>query len=142
MTDEKRLKIGLFALRLGIATVFLVWTIDKIANYSHNSKMIGHYYHIEISQPVLLALGIAELIFVAVFLLGLFKTLTYGGILLFHSVTTVASSWRLLPPYEIHQLLYFGSIPMLAACICLFLCRNSDTFFTLQSHRKISNETP
>ncbi|WP_114520801.1 DoxX family membrane protein [Altererythrobacter sp. ZODW24] len=130
MTDEKRLKIGLLALRVGIATVFLVWTIDKIVNYAHNSKMIEHYYHVEISQPILLILGLAELVFVAAFTLGLFKTLTYGGILLFHAITTLASSPRLFPPYEIHQLLYFGSIPMLAACVCLFLCRDSDTLLT------------
>ncbi len=132
MTDSKRLEIGLFVLRLGIFSVFLVWTLDKIFNPAHNSGMIGHYYHIDVSHTLLLGLGIAELAFLALFVSGLFKSLTYGGVLLFHTVTTLASSPRLFPPYEIHQLLYFGSLPMLAACICLFLCRRQDTFLTLK----------
>ena len=131
MTDEKKLQWGLFSLRIGIAVVFLTWTIDKIVNYSHNSGMIKHYYFVEVSQPILLAIGIAELALVLLFLMGKFKNWTYGLILLFHLVTTLASAKRLFPPYEIHQLLYFGSIPMLAACICLYLNRDSDTLFTL-----------
>ncbi len=132
MTDSKRLQVGLLALRLGIFSVFLVWTLDKIFNPAHNSGMIGHYYYIDVPHTFLLILGIAELIFLALFLMGKFKTLTYGGVLLFHTVTTLASSPRLFPPYEIHQLLYFGSLPMLAACFCLFLMRESDTFLTLK----------
>lgn len=135
MTDERKLQWGLFSLRIGIAVVFLTWTIDKIVNYSHNSVMITHYYFVEISQPVLLAIGIAELGLILLFLAGKFKNWTYGLILLFHLVTTFASAKRLFPPYEIHQLLYFGSIPMLAACICLYLNRHSDTLFNLDGKK-------
>ncbi len=39
-------------------------------------------------------------------------------------------SWRLLPPYEMHQLLYFGSLPILGACIALFLLRDKDKLLT------------
>ena len=131
MTDEKKLQWGLFSLRIGIAVVFLAWTIDKIVNYSHNSGMIKHYYFVEVSQPILLAIGIAELVLILLFIAGKFKNVTYALILVFHLVTTIASAKRLLPPYAIHQLLYFGSIPMLAACICLYLNRESDTLFTL-----------
>ena len=131
MTDERKLQWGLFSLRVGIAVVFLAWTIDKIVNYSHNSGMIKHYYFVEVSQPILLAIGIAELVLILLFIAGKFKNVTYALILVFHLVTTIASAKRLLPPYVIHQLLYFGSIPMLAACICLYLNRESDTLFTL-----------
>lgn len=131
MTDTRKLQWGLFSLRIGIAAVFLVWTLDKIFKYEHNSGMISHYYFVKISQPVLLAIGIAELVLILLFMAGKFKNWTYGLILFFHLVTTLVSAKRLFPPYEIHQLLYFGSIPMLAACICLYLNRHSDTLFTL-----------
>lgn len=127
-----KVKVSLFAMRLGVAIVFLAWTIDKIVNYSHNSGMINHYYKIAISQPILLAMGIAELIVVLLFLVGKFKNVTYAIILFAHSVTTLVSSWRLFPPYELHQLLYFGSLPMLGACIGLYLMRDKDTLFTLR----------
>lgn len=131
MCEEKRLQISLLALRLGVFTVFLAWTLDKILNYDHNSKMIGHYYGVEVSEWFLTSLGVAEFILLLAFIAGTYKTFTYGMILFAHTVTTAVSASRLLPPYEIHQLLYFGSLPMLAACIALFLMRERDTMLTL-----------
>lgn len=132
MTDQKRLQWALLALRVGISTVFLAWTIDKIVNFEHNSGMIQGYYGVAVSQWFLMGLGIAELVLVLAFLAGLYKTATYGVILFAHTVTTLVSFHRLLPPYEIHQLLYFGSLPMLGACIALFLLRHSDTLMTVR----------
>ena len=128
MIDHQRLNISLLSLRLGVFAVFLVWTLDKIFNYQHNSKMIMHYYHVEVPQWLLMSLGIVELVVLFAFVLGLFKTITYGFVLLAHCVTTLVSAWRLFPPYEVHQLLYFGSLPMLAACLTLFLMRENDTW--------------
>jgi uncharacterized membrane protein len=131
MTDDMKIRVSLLSLRLGVAAVFLAWTIDRIVNYAHNSGMMAHYYHVQISEPILMVMGIVELLLVLAFLAGKFKTYSYGFILIAHSATTIASSWRLLPPYEIHQLLYFGSLPMLGACIALFLLRDKDTLFTI-----------
>ncbi len=129
MPDERRLQWSLLALRLGVFTVFLVWTLDKIFNYQHNSGMVKGYYNVEVAQWFLLSVGIAELVLLIIFLAGKFKTLTYGVLLIAHTVTTLASSWQLLPPYEKHQLLYFGSLPMLAACFALFMMREYDTLW-------------
>lgn len=142
MDFEKRLGIALFALRLGIFIVFLVWGLDKILAPAHNSGMIGHYYGVTVTHGMLAAVGIAELIFLGAFVLGAFKTWTYGGVLLFHAVTTIVSAKRLLPAdgtlnwsgYALHQLLYFGSLPLLACCIALFLVREKDTFLAPLSH--------
>lgn len=131
MSDEMKMKVGLLSMRLGIAVVFFAWTIDKIINYAHNSGMIRGYYGVEVSQPILLAIGIGELIILLLFVSGMFKKYTYAFILIAHTLTTLASAKRLLPPYEIHQLLYFGSIPMLGACIGLYLMKEKDTLFTL-----------
>lgn len=137
MDFDKRLGVALFSLRVGIFIVFLIWGLDKILAPAHNSGMIGHYYGFKVGHGALLALGIAELIFLAAFVTGAFKKWTYGGVLVFHAITTLVSARRLLPGdgslkwsgYEIHQLLYFGSIPLLACCIALFLLRERDTLF-------------
>ena len=131
VSDEMKVKVSLFAMRLGVFIVFMAWTLDKIINYSHNSGMIQHYYGVGISQPILLAIGIGELIILLFFVAGMFKKYTYGFILIAHTVTTIVSGWRLFPPYEMHQLLYFGSLPMLGACIGLFLMKEKDRLFTL-----------
>lgn len=132
MTLERRLEWSLLAMRIGVGAVFLVWTIDRLTNYAHNSGMMAHYYGVSIPPLVLTAMGIAELVVVLAFLMGVKKTWSYGIILALHTVTTIISSHRLLPPYEIHQLLYFGSLPMLGACIGLFLLREKDTLLTVR----------
>lgn len=131
MANEKVLQQALFVLRVGIMIVFVMWTIDKFANYKHFSGMFAHYYWgIKISQPVLLMLGVGEVILLMLFFFtNYFKKWTYGIILVAHLITTLISFHRLLPPYEIHQLLYFGSIPLLCSCIALFLLRDEDTLF-------------
>lgn len=95
-------------------------------NYEHSSGVMLHYYHLQVPEWLIVSLGLIELVLLVGFLFGVLKTFTYGFILLAHLVTTIASSWRLLPPYEVHQLLYFGSLPMLAACFALFLLRERD----------------
>ena len=102
MSDKRRLQWSLLALRLGVFTVFMAWTLDKLFNYQHNSGMIKGYYNVEVAQWFLTSLGIPELVLLLVFLAGKYMTLTYGFILFAHTVTTVASSWQLLPPYEKH----------------------------------------
>lgn len=111
MTDELRLKISLLAMRIGVTLVFLVWTLDKIFNYEHNNIVIGHYYHVELSQPILFFLGCSELAVVFLFFCGLFKTFSYGIILFAHSVTTIVSSWRLLPAPLALSANVFTSVP-------------------------------
>lgn len=126
MTFEKRLSIGLLIARLGVASVFLVWTIDRLTNYAHNSGMMEHYYFIKFPPAALLVMGLIELIFVLGFLFGIKKFWTYGFILSAHAATTLVTFKRLIPPYDTHELLYFGALPMLGACVFLFLLREDD----------------
>ncbi len=62
---------------------------------------------------------------IAAFVAGLFKTITYGAVLLMHAGSTL-SSWRqYLEPFD--HLLFFAAWPMLAGCVALFLLRKDDT---------------
>lgn len=131
MSDTLKLQISLLSMRLGVGAVFLVWATDRVLNYKHNSGMIGHYYGITIPEGLLTAIGVAQLIIIAAFLVGVLKRFSYGYILIAHLVTTLVSAKRLFPPFEIHQLLYFGSLPMLGACIGLYLLRDKDTLLSL-----------
>lgn len=131
MSDALKLQISLLAMRLGVGAVFLVWATDRVLNYSHNSKMMVHYYGVSIPEGLLTAIGIAQLAIIIAFLVGFLKRISYGYILIAHLVTTLVSAKRLFPPYEIHQLLYFGSLPMLGACLGLYLLRDKDTLVSL-----------
>ncbi len=146
MTFDTRLKIALLAMRIGVFIVFLMWGLDKFLNPGHNSGMIGHYYPGAIAgimQSTLPLLGALQLIMLGLFFLGFFKTITYGYFLLAHLGTTIVSAGRLFPRggtwagYELHQLLYFGSLPMLGCCIALFLVRERDTLLSPGSNFKL-----
>lgn len=133
MDFEKKLQISLLGLRLGVFAVMIVWAIDRVTNYAHNSKVMSHYYKLDLGENSLKALGVAQILILLCFLTGKFKSLTYGYVLLAHLGATIVSAYWLVPPYERHELLYFGSLPMLAACLALFLLREKDTLLTWHS---------
>lgn len=131
MYDENRLAIVLFLLRISVFGVMLLWTIDKFVNPAHGAAVYAHFYFIDgIETQVMQAIGAAELLILLGFLLGLFKTVTYGAVLLFHAVSTL-STWQIyLQPFAESHLLFFAAWPMLAACVALFLLREADTLFS------------
>jgi putative oxidoreductase len=45
-------------------------------------------------------------------------------------VSTLASFGKYVAPFEPHNLLFFAAWPMLAACIALYLLRDSDTLLS------------
>ncbi len=132
MYDENRLAVVLFLLRLSVFAVMLVWTIDKFMNPAHGAAVYAHFYFIEgLEAQTMQIIGALELLILAGFVLGLFRTWTYGAVLIFHAISTL-SSWHIyLEPFADHHLLFFAAWPMLAACIGLFLLREADNLFTL-----------
>jgi hypothetical protein len=122
----KQLPIALLLLRLGIFVVFLVWTLDKLVLPEHAAKVFTSFYGLGgLSESIFYAIGAAQLVLILAFVGGLFKTWTYGAILIFHGVSTLAAFSKYLQPFD--NLLFFAAWPMLAACAALFLLREYDT---------------
>lgn len=119
------LPLSLLLLRLGVALVMGFWTADKIINPDHAGAVFKNFYGLgAVGEQALFAIGVVEGLIVLAFLAGLFKTITYGAVLLMHMVSTI-SSWRqYLEPFD--NLLFFAAWPMLAACVALFLMRDHD----------------
>jgi hypothetical protein len=111
-----------------------VWTADKILNPDHAGAVFANFYGIaDLGSSALAVIGIVQAIVVLAFAIGAFKTVSYGAILLMHSVSTV-SSWRqYLEPFE--NLLFFTAWPMLAACVGLFLLRDHDRVLAFDARK-------
>ena len=125
---RSRLSWTLLLMRTGIAAVFLMWTIDKFVNPEHAAKVFAKFYKIPgLSETLAYAVGGVQLALVLAFLVGLFRTWTYGIILLMHAVSTFSSWANYLDPWTYPNLLFFAAIPMLSACIGLWLLRDFDT---------------
>ena len=130
MQQENRLPLALLALRSSVFLVMLVWTLDKFLAPGHAARVFEHFYFMKgLGSPVMFAVGAIELIVIIGFVLGLAKRFTYGAVLLFHAVSTLASFSMYLNPAE--GRLYFAAWPMLAACYALYLLRDNDTLFVV-----------
>ncbi len=124
------LPLSLLLLRIGITIVMGFWTIDKIINPDHAGAVFKNFYGLDaVGDQAFLIIGIVQGLVVLAFAAGLFKTITYGAILVMHSISTL-SSWRqYLDPFE--NLLFLAAWPMLAACLALFLMRDHDRLLTV-----------
>ena len=141
MTPSVRhLDLSLLLLRLGVGLVMAVWTADKFVNPAHGIAIMQKFYGLPAaSADVLIVLGVIQAVVVLLFVLGAFKTLSYGAVLLMHAGSTL-SSWRqYLDGFD--NLLFFAAWPMLAACIALFLLRDYDRLLSLDAMRRRRKRT-
>ncbi|MGA9421774.1 MAG: hypothetical protein WBW61_05375 [Rhodanobacteraceae bacterium] len=131
-----RLRASLLILRLSVALVMLMWTIDKFVRPEHGSRILEHFYGIAgIDNGPIYVMAAAELVVITLFALGLFKTWTYGLILLLHAASTLSSYQQYFHAFERVNLLFFAAWPMLGACVALFLLRDEDRLASLGTHR-------
>jgi len=141
MNQEKPIQLSLLAIRIGIVIVFMAWTLDKIINPQHFNDMLEMYYHTTLSHTALLIIGVVEiLLLVLFFFFNRYKTYTYGFILLAHIMTTLVASWRFFPPFEKHMLLHYAGLPMLAACLLLFVVRDRDPLFKFDANHALGKD--
>ncbi len=128
--QDRRLDISLLLLRLGVFIVMFVWTLDKFVNPAHSGRVFERFYGIGgLSPSVFTVLGVLQLILVIAFVLGFRKRITYGLVLLLHAGSTLSSWAQYLDAFN--NLLFFAAWPMLAACVALYLLRDSDRLLTV-----------
>ena len=127
--SPKSIAVSLLLLRLGIAIVFIMWTLDKFINPAHTAAVFKAFYGFDgLSSALSAVLGVVQIIIVIAFTIGFKRTLSYGAILIMHGFSTMISFSRYLDPWEGANLLFFAAFPMLAACIALFILRAHDIY--------------
>ncbi len=129
-----RLQWSLFLLRAGVFIVMLMWTLDKLIQPEHSSKVFESFYGLgNWTEISFLIIGVAELLLILAFVTGMWKRFTYGAVLLLHGISTLSSFPQYLDAFN--HLLFFAAWPMLAACITLYLLRDEDSFLVIK-HRQ------
>ena len=133
MTFNK-VEISLFLMRLGVFYVMVVWAFDKFLNPAHTTGVWSRFYKFDgIDEMMSYAIGGLQMLVLAAFVTGLFKRFSYGIVMIMHALST-ASTWEyLINPYvdEPKAMLFMAAVPMLSACIALYLMRDQDRFLTL-----------
>ncbi len=129
-SHRSNIEISLFLLRITVFLVMFAWTVDKFTNPAHGAAILEGFYFIGgASQTIVMAMGVLEMLLILAFVAGMWKKYTYGLVLLFHGLTTLASWDRYIPPDV--TLTFYAAWPMFAACITLYLLRDLDTRFSL-----------
>ena len=132
---ENRLRISLLLLRIGVFIVMIFWSLDKLLFPDHAAGVFETFYFIPgIGEGTLAVIAVAQILLEIGFVAGLFKTLTYGYVLVAHLISTLSSWPAYLEPFD--NLLFFAAWPMLAACIVLFLLRDQDTLWAAGELRR------
>lgn len=134
MRSEKKLAYCLFGLRITVFFVMLMWTLDKLVNPGHAMNVFSNFYGLPVGSSSMTAVAIVELGIIIAFVLGAYRRWTYAAVLVFHTISTLASFGMYRDPWQ--NLLFFAAWPMLAACITLYALRDADTFLTIQSGRR------
>lgn len=130
--QDRPLEISLLLLRVTVFVVMLVWTLDKFINPGHAGAVYEKFYFVGgLGPSAFYVIGAVELALLVGFLAGVLKTWTYGFVVLAHGVSTVSAWQKYLDPYTDVNLLFFAAIPMLAACITLFLLRDRDRLLSV-----------
>lgn len=131
MAGQERVARALFGLRLGVFVVMLMWTLDKLLNVPHATRIFAGFYGLALGPWVFILLGAGESILVLAFVLGYKKRITYGAVLILHAISTMSSYRQYLDPFN--NLLFFAAWPMLAACVALYTLRDLDTKWTIEA---------
>ncbi|TVS09679.1 MAG: hypothetical protein EA419_12375 [Wenzhouxiangella sp.] len=129
---RNKLQLSLFLLRASVFVVMAMWSLDKILVPDHAAAVFENFYFIAgMGAGLLLVLGFVQLAIEVAFLLGLWKFWTYGFVLVTHAISTLSSWQQYLDPFN--NMLFLAAIPMLAACIALFVLREEDRMLALGS---------
>jgi hypothetical protein len=132
MKTDKNLTLSLFALRVTVALVMLVWNLDKFVNPDHAAAVYENFYRLGgLSSTVMYGIGAVEIVIVTAFLAGFMKRFSYGAVLVLHAISTISSYKQYLAPFAGPNILFFAAWPMLAACLALYLLRDRDVMFTV-----------
>ena len=124
---NRKLAWCLLWLRLGVASVFVMWTVDKFVNPEHAAAVFKKFYAIDgLSSALSYGVGAVQSLLVICFTIGLFRTFSYGIILILHTISVVSSYKAYLDPWTYPHLLFFAALPMLAACVTLWWLRSYD----------------
>lgn len=127
--QRKSLTWGLFLLRFGLGGFLGLCAFDKIISPETSVSFFSHYF-VSISPSIIMLVGGAELALSLLFILGMYKTWTYGLAFILQSLALAMMLEKLLSPFG-KDILFVMLIPLLFAFFALFLMRNLDTKWTL-----------
>ncbi|MBA4782043.1 MAG: hypothetical protein H2045_02325 [Rhizobiales bacterium] len=138
MTQTTSTGLALFSLRVSIFLLMIVWAVLKImapVSYAGSTEAPGifeRFYGFSVDANTVYIVGAIQIAFLIAYLLGVFKTVTTGGVLLMNLSSLIVSYEKILAPMaERGNILFVAAIPVFGASLAHFLMRREDRFLSL-----------
>jgi putative oxidoreductase len=127
---------GLLLLRLGLGIYLILWALDKVIEPELTVKMWAQTHFLEISPTIAILTGAFVLVLSLLFILALYKTITYGIAWGLHSLWLLFHYQYLFAPFGPNNLI-IASIPVFFAFAALFILREFDTKLSLGKRKSL-----
>lgn len=123
---------GLATLRIGMFLFMAVWALEKFVRPEAYQSIFGSFYGFDAGHSLIYLIGAVQMAVLLLFVMGKFKTASYGLVMLMNVVTLLVSYRQILAPWEgSTNHLFVASIVVATASIALFLSRADDVFLVV-----------
>lgn len=136
MAQKNNIAWGLFLLRFGLGLYLALWSVDKFVEPNISVIDYSHFYMIHVNTSVVMLIGAMELVLSLFFLLGMYKTLTYGLSLMIHMISSLFIYHKLMWPFG-EEHFFIANLPIFFSFLTLFLLRELDSKLTLGKKKTI-----
>jgi len=126
------IKIPLFFTRISIAYFLLPWVLMRFVKPESAKGIAAKYYKVSSMPDIAVTLiGVFWVLLLVAFVIGFKKRISYGLVLLFHTVGTLFTLPYLIVGTEKAYAVFFAAIPVIGAMWLLYAMREHDTFLTI-----------
>lgn len=135
MTNH-RLAASLMIIRLTIAAFFVAWASLKFYRPEWFENVFTNNYGLEFAtRDASMFVGIAQMVLVALFAFGVWRTFSYGSLALMQGAGILGSVPNLMNYTNYPNNLMWAAVPAFGAAIALFIMRHDDAY-TIDGWRK------
>ena len=131
-----KLRIPLFVTRVLIALFLMPWVAMRFTASESARGIADKYYGFGDAPEIiftLIAIGWGLLLFA--FVIGFARRVSYGLVLILHTIGTVRTVPYLIPGTENFNILFMAALPTVGAMWLLYLLRAQDTLLSVDSLR-------
>ncbi|WP_375281238.1 hypothetical protein [Pseudooctadecabacter sp.] len=126
---QHKISAALLTIRLTIAAFLGVWASLKFYRPEWFENVFTNMYGLDfVTRDLSTYVGGLQLVIVALFALGLFRTFSYGALVLMQGAGVLGSLPNLMNFTSYPNNLMWAAVPALGAAVALFILRHEDGF--------------
>jgi len=115
--DTQKLRLPLFLTRLSVFIFMLPWQITRFSNPEIINTISNKYYKFSMPAIGSQISGVFMMALIIAFLVGFKKRISYGLVLILHTLGTLTTLPFMIPGTENFRPLFYAAIPTIGAML-------------------------